>query len=71
MIAAVVIGGASLMGGRGGVFNTLLGALILGIIANTMNLANVPGYSQQVFMGLIIMVAVLIQQGTQGLRFGR
>ena len=71
VIAAVVIGGASLMGGRGGVFNTLLGALILGIIANIMNLANVPGYSQQVFMGLIIMVAVLIQQGTQGLRFGR
>lgn len=71
VIAAVVIGGASLMGGRGGVFNTLLGALILGIIANIMNLANVPGYSQQVFMGLIIMAAVLIQQGTQGFRFGR
>ncbi len=71
VIAAVVIGGASLMGGRGGMLNTLLGALILGIIANIMNLANVPGYSQQVFMGVIIMVAVLIQQGTQGLRFGR
>lgn len=71
VIAAVVIGGASLMGGRGGVFNTLLGALILGIIANIMNLANVPGYSQQVFMGVIIMAAVLIQQGTQGFRFGR
>ena len=71
VIAAVVIGGASLMGGRGGVFNTLLGALILGIIANIMNLASVAGYSQQVFMGLIIMLAVLIQQGTQGLRFGR
>ncbi len=71
VIAAVVIGGASLMGGRGGVLNTLLGALILGIIANIMNLANVPGYSQQVFMGLIIMAAVLIQQGTQGFRFGR
>ncbi|MCW6508882.1 ABC transporter permease [Lichenifustis flavocetrariae] len=71
VIAAVVIGGASLMGGRGGVFNTLLGALILGVIANIMNLANVPGYSQQVFMGVIIMVAVLVQQGTQGFRFGR
>ena len=71
VIAAVVIGGASLMGGRGGVVNTLLGALILGVIANIMNLANVPGYSQQVFMGVIIMVAVLVQQGTQGFRFGR
>jgi ribose transport system permease protein len=71
VIAAVVIGGASLMGGRGGVFNTLLGALILGIIANIMNLASVPGYSQQVFMGLIIMLAVLIQQGSQGFRLRR
>jgi ribose/xylose/arabinose/galactoside ABC-type transport system permease subunit len=65
VIAAVVIGGASLMGGRGGVFNALLGALVLGIIGNVMNLASVPGYSQQVFMGVIIMIAVVIQQGAQ------
>jgi ribose transport system permease protein len=65
VIAAVVIGGASLMGGRGGVFNALLGALVLGIIGNIMNLASVPGYSQQVFMGVIIMIAVVIQQGAQ------
>jgi ribose/xylose/arabinose/galactoside ABC-type transport system permease subunit len=63
VIAAVVIGGASLMGGRGGVFNALLGALVLGIIGNIMNLASVPGYTQQVFMGVIIMIAVMIQQG--------
>ena len=61
VIAAVVIGGASLMGGRGGVVNTLLGALIMGIIGNIMNLAGVPGYSQPVYTGLIIVFAMLLQ----------
>jgi ribose transport system permease protein len=64
-IAAVVIGGASLMGGRGGVINTLIGVVVLGIINNIMNLAGVPGYHQEVVMGVIIVVAVLLQQGTQ------
>jgi ribose/xylose/arabinose/galactoside ABC-type transport system permease subunit len=68
VIAAVVIGGASLMGGRGGVINTLLGALVMGIIANIMNLAGVPGYDQEVYMGLIIVVAMLIQYGAGALR---
>ena len=68
VIAAVVIGGASLMGGRGGVINTFLGALIMGIIANIMNLAGVPGYHQQVYMGAIIVVAMLLQFGTGSLR---
>jgi len=63
-IAAVVIGGASLMGGRGNVFNTFIGVFILGIIANLMNLASVPGYHQQVFMGVIIIGAMLLQYGT-------
>lgn len=65
VIAAVVIGGASLMGGRGGVINTFIGVMILGVIGNIMNLAGVPGYHQQVFMGVIIVVAVVIQHGTQ------
>jgi ribose transport system permease protein len=60
-IAAVVIGGASLAGGRGNAFNTLLGVFILGMIGNIMNLMNVPGYPQQVIMGVIIIVAVLFQ----------
>jgi ribose transport system permease protein len=68
VIAAVVIGGASLMGGRGNVINTLLGALIMGIIGNIMNLAGVPGYHQQVYMGLIIIVAMLLQYGTGTLK---
>lgn len=68
VIAAVVIGGASLMGGRGGVINTFIGVMILGVIGNIMNLAGVPGYHQQVYLGVIIVVAVVIQHGTQLLR---
>ncbi|HYD39246.1 MAG TPA: ABC transporter permease [Anaeromyxobacter sp.] len=63
-IAAVVIGGASLAGGRGGVINTFIGVFVLGIINNMMNLAGVPGFYQGVVMGGIIIVAVLLQQGT-------
>lgn len=60
-IAAVVIGGASLSGGKGTALNTLLGVFILGVIGNIMNLKNVPGYSQQVIKGLIIISAVILQ----------
>jgi ribose/xylose/arabinose/galactoside ABC-type transport system permease subunit len=63
VIAAVVIGGASLMGGRGTAFNALLGVLILAVIGNIMNLKNVPGYHQEVVKGVIILVAVLFQSG--------
>lgn len=66
-IAAVVIGGASLLGGRGGAINTFVGVFILGVISNIMNLANVPGYHQQVFMGVIIIGAMLLQYGTSAL----
>lgn len=59
-IAAVVIGGASLKGGKGTALNTLLGVFILGMIGNIMNLKNVPAYPQQVIKGLIIIFAVLL-----------
>jgi ribose transport system permease protein len=62
VIAAVVIGGASLSGGKGSAINTLLGVLILGMIGNIMNLINIPAYSQQVIKGLIIIFAVLLQR---------
>jgi ribose transport system permease protein len=65
VIAAVVIGGASLAGGKGGTLNTLMGVLILGVIGNIMNLASVPGYHQQVVMGAIIVAAVLSQRGAR------
>jgi ribose transport system permease protein len=60
-IAACVIGGASLSGGRGTALNTLMGVLILGLIGNIMVLMRVPPYPQQVIKGVIIIVAVLLQ----------
>ncbi len=62
-IAAVVIGGGSLSGGRGTALNTLLGVFILGMIGNVMNLMNVASYPQQIIKGLIIIAAVLLQEG--------
>jgi len=61
-IAAVVIGGASLNGGKGSALNTLMGVLILGLISNILNLLNVPSYPQQVVKGGIIIFAVLLQR---------
>jgi ribose transport system permease protein len=60
-IAACVIGGASLSGGKGTVINTVIGVLVLGLIGNIMNLLSVPAYPQQIIKGLIIIVAVFLQ----------
>ena len=57
-IAAVVIGGASLAGGQGRAFGTLVGALILAVIRNGLNLLNVSSFWQQVVIGLVIAIAV-------------
>lgn len=57
-IAAVVIGGASLAGGQGKAFGTIIGALILAVIRNGLNLLNVSSFWQQVVIGLVIAVAV-------------
>ncbi|MCS3430676.1 ribose transport system permease protein [Klebsiella sp. BIGb0407] len=61
VIAAVVVGGASLAGGRGNVVNTIIGVLILSIISNLMNLMNISGYNQQVVKGVIIIAAVMLE----------
>jgi ribose transport system permease protein len=60
-IAAVAIGGTSLAGGRGGVWGTLAGTLILFILLNIFTMLNVPSHYQEVFKGLIIVIAVLVQ----------
>ena len=57
-IAAVVIGGTSLSGGVGGVGGTLLGALLMGVINNGLDLLNVPSYYQAIVKGIIIVAAV-------------
>jgi ribose transport system permease protein len=60
VIAAVVVGGASLNGGTGRMFGTLIGALIIAVIQNGMNLMNVESYTQKVILGLVILGAVLL-----------
>ena len=62
VIAAVVIGGTSLMGGRGSVWGTLIGALLIGVINNGMNLLGISAYFQLVVKGLIIIGAVLLDR---------
>jgi ribose transport system permease protein len=57
-IAAVVIGGASFLGGRGNVGNALIGALMIGVIRNGMNLLNVNAYLQPIVIGTVIVLAV-------------
>jgi len=59
-IAAVVIGGTSLMGGEGTLGGTLIGALIMGVLRNGLNLLGVSSFMQQVVIGLVIVGAVLI-----------
>jgi simple sugar transport system permease protein len=63
-IAAVVIGGTSLMGGRGSVIGTMVGVLILGYLGNILNLQEVPSEVQDILKGVIIIGAVLLQEGT-------
>jgi len=60
-IAACVIGGASLSGGRGTVLKTVAGVFVLALIGNIMNLLNIPSYPQDVIKGVIIIAAVLFQ----------
>lgn len=59
-IAAVVIGGTSLLGGQGGLGGTLIGALIMGVLRNGLNLLSVSSFMQQVVIGIVIVFAVLI-----------
>lgn len=59
-IAAVVVGGTSLFGGRGSVISTFIGTLIIGILANVLNLAGIDPFVQQLFKGALIILAVLI-----------
>jgi len=61
-IAAVVIGGTSLLGGVGSLAGTVAGVLIIGIINNGLNLLNVSSYYQQIVKGLIIVGAVILDQ---------
>ena len=58
-IAAVVVGGTSLMGGKGKITGTLIGALIIGFLNNALNLLDVSAYYQTIAKSIVILVAVL------------
>lgn len=71
-VAAVVIGGTSMLGGEGGIMGTVVGALILTVIVNIMNLIGISSLVQPIVVGLVIIIAVMLdvynttkQRGTQ------
>ena len=62
VIAAVVVGGTSLMGGSGKILGTLIGAFIIAVIKNGMNLMNVESFNQRIVLGAVLLAAVLLDQ---------
>ncbi|MGL6025464.1 MAG: ABC transporter permease subunit, partial [Cetobacterium sp.] len=61
-IAAVVLGGTSLAGGIGSIAGTALGAVIIGVLGNALNLLNVSSYYQMMVKAAVILIAVLIDK---------
>ena len=59
-IAAVVLGGTSIAGGRGHIVGTLIGAVLLGVLSNALNMFGITPYTQKVVKGAVILIAVLI-----------
>jgi ribose/xylose/arabinose/galactoside ABC-type transport system permease subunit len=62
VIAAVVVGGTSLSGGRGSIGSTLWGTVFIGVLTNGLNLANVDPYVQKIALGVVIVIAVIADQ---------
>jgi ribose transport system permease protein len=63
-IAAVVLGGTTLSGGQGSVLGTLIGALIIGLLNNALNLMDVQSYYQMIAKAIVILIAVLLDRKT-------
>jgi ribose/xylose/arabinose/galactoside ABC-type transport system permease subunit len=61
-VAAVVIGGTNLFGGEGSVFGSLIGAVLMGELANGLNLLNVSAFWQRIVQGFVIIVVVMFDQ---------
>ena len=61
-IAAVVVGGTSMSGGKGSILGTVLGMLIIAVMNNLLNLMGVPPFLREAFKGFIVIVAVLLQK---------
>jgi ribose/xylose/arabinose/galactoside ABC-type transport system permease subunit len=62
VIAAVVVGGTSLTGGAGSIVGTFVGAMLIAVLRNGLNLLNVNSYIQQVVVGIVILLAVMLDQ---------
>jgi ribose transport system permease protein len=61
-ISAVIVGGTSMMGGRGFILGTVFGTLIIGVMNNLLNLMGVPAFLREAFKGVIVIGAVLLQK---------
>jgi len=62
VIAAVVIGGASLSGGTGSILGSMIGALIMGVLRNGSNMSDWPNYMQEIIIGVVIILAVALDR---------
>jgi ribose transport system permease protein len=69
-IAAVVVGGTSLFGGRGGIGNTIIGLLVLGVLNNGLDLINIDSFLKILIRGLILLIALVINVYAQKLKEG-
>lgn len=65
IIAAVIIGGTSLKGGRGTIWGTLIGVIFIGVVVNGMTLLDVPVYNQYIIRGMLIFAAVLLNRAQE------
>ena len=61
-IAAVIVGGTRMSGGRGSIVGTMLGVLIIGVMNNLLNLMGVPPFLREAFKGVVVVAAVLLQR---------
>jgi ribose/xylose/arabinose/galactoside ABC-type transport system permease subunit len=68
IIAAVVVGGTSLFGGRGTITGTLVGALIIGVLNNSLNLLHVEHFWQKVVLGAVVLAAAFVDSALRRLR---
>jgi ribose transport system permease protein len=68
VIAAVIVGGTSLLGGSGKIFGTLIGAFIIAVIKNGMNLTDVDPFNQKIVLGAVLTAAVLLDTLKRGSR---
>ena len=64
----MVVGGTSLMGGQGKIFGTLIGAFIISVIKNGMNLTDVDPFNQRIALGAVLLTAVLLDTLRRRLR---